>query len=456
MNENFNKKFNEIERSYRNEKNLQEKFKIFKTNFYYLDRIDQQKTLWFIEDLISQAKSIKDARMEHIFYLYKFNFYRNQGEYTKALKLALKSKDYFFTIDEQATYFVVLSDIAAILLDLGLMNQAIYLWKEIFSYSNGIENNALKYMVLNNLISTSIINFQIFENTEAFIAEMISYYEKNDMQNSIMYCKSNAIMGLYVMVHKKQPKEAKYYLDISLQKADELKEINTQFELYELLAKYYDLVNDNKNKLSYLKKALHVFSDNKKLVKAIPVIKELYQYYKSKDDFKNALKYYQLLHNLEQVKFEHEKEVTNILNQIGFDSDINILKEVHDQYIKKHIFDFNRELFLENIKGDLTKVNIESIINVKACSKMIKIHFVDKTHFVFKVNLKEFWDMISDKFGNDHLFFYTNLRNEIVNLSWMSKYDKLNKNLYINVLGEETVFKLTRGQSLLLKDYFKH
>jgi hypothetical protein len=84
---------------------------------------------------------------------------------------------------------------------------------------------------------------------------------------------------------------------------------------------------------------------------------------------------------------------------------------------------------------------------------MIKIYFVDKTNFVFKVNLKEIWDILTDKFGNDHLFFHTNLRNEIVNLSWMSKYDKLNKKLYINVLGKEISFELTRGQSLLLKDF---
>jgi DNA-binding LytR/AlgR family response regulator len=108
---------------------------------------------------------------------------------------------------------------------------------------------------------------------------------------------------------------------------------------------------------------------------------------------------------------------------------------------------------LENIKGNLIKINIDSVVFVLSVNKIIKIHFADKTSYSFKLSLKEFADKIQESFGKEHLLFSTNQRCEMVNLFWLSKYEKLQKKIFLNVLGEEFEFEVTRSQAPLLKDF---
>jgi len=68
---------------------------------------------------------------------------------------------------------------------------------------------------------------------------------------------------------------------------------------------------------------------------------------------------------------------------------------------------------------------------------------------------KCFTDMLFSNIGENHLFFYTNLRSELINLFWLSKIDKIEKSIYLNVLGHEYNFKLTRSQYPSLKDFLK-
>jgi tetratricopeptide (TPR) repeat protein len=455
MTENSQAQFKEFEKEYNNTKDLNEKFKIFRKYNYFLDTYDIYKTLFYIDDLIQISKSTKDPKTEHILYFFKSNCLQIMGQNDKALRLMLTSKEYFFSVGDFHIYYKALSDISLILANLGQIHHAIYLWKEVLSFSNNDLDHWLNHTVLINLIYASLITYQKFDNTEKHINELLQYYEEHDMLNHIIYCKANANMGVYCLKSKKQYKEAIHFLDKALHIAIELKEVDAQFEIYLLLAECHDILQDEKKMMFHLNKARLLFSDNKKFTKAIPLYNRLYTYYKSKEDFNNALKYHEMSLTLELYKKEQQKEINKTLNKLGIDSVEKSNLFILDEYASKHLFNFNRDIFLENSKGTLVKINIDSIVYVESSAKMIKIHFVDKTSFIFKASMKEFSDLIHEKFSNDHLFFNTNLRNEMVNLFWMSKFDKLNKKLYVNVLGDETSFEVTRTQTNVLRDFLK-
>jgi hypothetical protein len=62
-------------------------------------------------------------------------------------------------------------------------------------------------------------------------------------------------------------------------------------------------------------------------------------------------------------------------------------------------------------------------------------------------------DLIVNKFENNHLFFITNVRKQIVNLYWLSKFDKYSKRIILNVFGHNYYFNLSRNQYILIKDF---
>jgi hypothetical protein len=47
----------------------------------------------------------------------------------------------------------------------------------------------------------------------------------------------------------------------------------------------------------------------------------------------------------------------------------------------------------------------------------------------------------------------TNVRKQIVNLYWLSKFDKYSKRIILNVFGYNYYFNLSRNQYILIKDF---
>jgi tetratricopeptide (TPR) repeat protein len=454
MNENPHDFFKEFEIAYKKAKTSKEKFKVLRPNTYFLESYNHTKIPVLFEELIKMAEEEGNTRGIYVFYLYLNSYYRNQGLYDKGLRLLLLSKTYFFENADMATYYKTMSDIAVSMYDLGQKRQAVYLWKEILNFQKNIKDESQQYILRINIIYASLVDFNNTNNIEASLIEMLNF---NGNQKELTRQIHNTAYALYALFYynKKNYKKAIECADKSIEIALENNEVNNLFDVYKILSDCYEKLKDEKNWLLYLRKAENLCKDNKSFIKAIPVYNSLYLYYKSKDDYNKAFKYHESKHILELYKMNQQNEINNILKNLGFENSDSIHNYILNEYSKKFLFDFNRDIFLENSKGTLVKINIDSIVYVESSSKMIKIHFVDKTSFIFKASMKEFSDLIHEKFSNDHLFFNTNLRNEMVNLFWMSKFDKLNKKLYVNVLGEETSFEVTRTQSNVLRDFLK-
>ena len=108
---------------------------------------------------------------------------------------------------------------------------------------------------------------------------------------------------------------------------------------------------------------------------------------------------------------------------------------------------------MENSDGEVIKINIDSIAYVESYNKNLKIFFPNNRTETFKKSFKEFTDFIHEKFQNNHLFFFTNLRKQMVNLYWISRFDRVSKQLFLNVIGQEIMFEVSRSQISELKEF---
>lgn len=448
-------KIAEFEKKFSATRNLSKKFNLYWENKRFLESYAPINNLGYIEKMLHTAIKKEDKHVEHLLYIFQGYLYKNNGEYDKALQLYYKSKKYFYTSENKSYYAKILSDIAVIFATLGLYNQACYIWKDLLrSYIE--KDNFYQYsLVLNNLIYTSMISFQNYDQIEEVLNEILEKMKNEANLSDFILCKTKANLGQFYLSKFQDYKRALIFFNEALEITDNIHEKMAKFEILIKIAECYKGLKDEVNRISYLIKALKSIENTEINVNCLPLYKELYQYYKSKEDMKRALKYFEVIHKLELSKKEQENNVNAILEKIGMVSDdkshINFLNE----YSKKHIFDFKRDIFLENIKGVLVKINLDAIVSVASYSKIVKIYFVDKSQHIYKISLKEFLDLICEKFGDDHLFFSTNLRSEIVNLFWMNNFDKLNKKLYFNVLGEELEYEVTRSQAVLLRDFIK-
>lgn len=84
---------------------------------------------------------------------------------------------------------------------------------------------------------------------------------------------------------------------------------------------------------------------------------------------------------------------------------------------------------------------------------MTKIFFSNSSYEVFKIPLKYFMGYVEEKFLNNHLFFTSNFRQHIVNLYWLSRFDKYEKKIVLTVFGTDYLFDLSRNQINVMKEF---
>jgi DNA-binding LytR/AlgR family response regulator len=181
--------------------------------------------------------------------------------------------------------------------------------------------------------------------------------------------------------------------------------------------------------------------------------KALYMYYKEKEAYQEAFKYLEKFHEVEKIKREAQSNINWIVEKFGFEENDQKNAGYLKEYLRKNTFDLDRNIFMENSDGEVIKINIDSIAYVESYNKNLKIFFPNNRTETFKKSFKEFTDFIYEKFQNNHLFFFTNLRNQMVNLYWISRFDRVSKQLFLNVIGQEIMFEVSRSQIAELKEF---
>jgi DNA-binding LytR/AlgR family response regulator len=209
---------------------------------------------------------------------------------------------------------------------------------------------------------------------------------------------------------------------------------------------YLEIKDEEKMQL-YLERAKEISRSVENAKFENPAIYEqLYLVYKKREDYKKSL---ENLEHFQRLQLEKTQSMINIkiaLEKLELDKDIEKQFNFVKDHLKNNFFNMDRVIFEENIRGQTVKIYIDNIINIVAANKFVKIILSDNKSLMIKKSFKEMIETIEERFKNNHLMFATSIRKEVVNLYWLSKFEKSSKKIYLNVIGEEYRFDVARRQ----------
>lgn len=425
--------------------NYKNKLKLYRQYAFFMLSNDPDNALEIINKGYTCSLQFEDEYEQKVMYFLKGVCLIELKIYDQALQILLESKDYFYQLNNKIFYAKALSNIAVIYFELEFFNQAIYIWRDLLLNHIDYQDTSFKNIVLNNLISAYQNSFRFNEYSEIEIDSILKHYIDNNLEIDHNYV--NVLNNLAVF----------YRLSNNFLKAIEIGvesyslAFNNNYEKirYEIcinLALCYKEVNDNRNVIRYLLIALKISNKTKYDFLKDELYRLLYLYYKNKNILSKSLKYLESLHEFQAQKEEIKIKIFKIYKIENWNSNLLTNLSMFNNYVKNNLFDWDRNLYIENIKGVVMKVNVDSIVCALASNKFLKIVFPNNKTVIFKKSFKDFLNMLEGKFGDNHMFFITNQRSEIINLYWFSSFDKLKKKIYLNVLGVEYSSSITRTQ----------
>lgn len=374
------------------------------------------------------------------------------NEYVEAFKILLDAQKYFFKIKRLDYYSKVLTNLGVIYYNLSCYNQAIFIWRDILINYDNQKDVYYRYILINNLITVYLKKFLPNETILAQLLEIKKSYDKKNFQYDQLYC--DVIVNLvnyYRIINdfNQSIKLAEEFLTFAV--LDNYHKM--KYELYYSSALSYKMIN-NETKMAYaLKKALVLSKKHNYKFLQYEIFNELYIYSKTKNNFKDALEYIEHFLYWQKNRSTALNSSYYIVNQFDFEYNDPIKATYLNKYIEKYSFELERNILIDDSQGSLINVNIDLIIYAESFNKLTKIYFSNSSSQLFKIPLKSLMDLIVNKFENNHLFFMTNVRKEIVNLYWLSKFDKYSKRITLNVFGYNYYFNLSRNQYIIIKDF---
>lgn len=379
--------------------------------------------------------------------------YVQDQKYDQALTCFVEAKNYYLQNNLNKEYCRALGNIGNIFYYLGAYHQAVSLYKELYTKLTDPSDEELKHITLNNLIIMYQNNFEFHENSEVQIQNVIESLEKQGKQKTHLYHISYSNLGNCFRLKK----EYKKALDTTLHAIKMAEENGLTRLVYEFTAQmasiYLEIKEEDKMR-EYIDKAIAISKSVENAKFENPAIYEqLYFYYKKREDYKKALENLEYFQKLQSEKTQSIINIKVAIEKLDLGKDIEKQFDFIKDYLKVNFFNMNRVLFEENVKGHTIKIYVDNIINIVAANKYVKVTMSDKKSFTIKKSFKEMLETIEQRFKNNHLMFPSSTRKELVNLYWLSKVEKSNKKIYLNVIGEEYKFDVARRQMPVLMNF---
>jgi hypothetical protein len=404
------------------------------------------------EEAVSYSYQHNDQFEQNITLFVKAICLIEVNEYVEAFKILLESQKYFFKINRLDYYSKVLTNLGVIYYNLSCYNQAIFIWRDILINYDNQKEVYYRYILINNLITVYLKKFTPNETILAQLLEIKKSFDKKEFQYDQLYC--DVIVNLvnyYRIINNfnESIKLAEEFLTFAV--LDNFHKM--KYELYYSSALSYKMINEEPKMANALKMALVLSKKYNYNFLQYEIFNELYIYYKNKNNFKEAFEYIENFLYWQNNRFRDLNSSYYIVDQFDFEYNDPKKATYLNKYIEKYSFELERNLLIDDSQGNLVNINIDLIIYVESFNKLTRIYFSNSISQLFKIPLKSFMDLIVNKFENNHLFFITNVRKQIVNLYWLSKFDKYSKRIILNVFGHNYYFNLSRNQYILIKDF---
>jgi hypothetical protein len=434
---------------------MDKKFDIYRKYIYFLSQNDPLLSLKKAEEALSFAIEINNTFQQKVMLFIKAVCLIEFDKYEQSISILLECKKYFYSNNHLDFYSKALTNLGVIYYNLRCYNQSIFIWKDVLI--NHIDRKDINYknIVTNNLVTAYLKTYTPPDSVELQLKEILSYFEDNILTKDQLYCDVVVNLTTYYRIKKRYAESIQLGLD-SLEMSENKGFNKLKYEICFCLSNTFKDMDNEKKMIFYLKLALHYSNKHKYTYLQEEIYNELYLYYKSKENFKEAFLNIEEFIHWQNLKNESLNNSIKIINQFQFETTDAINANYLSQYIEKFSFDLERYIYIENVNGDLVKLNIDNIVFVKSYKKMINIVFSNSSNETFKIPLKSFLDLVQEKFLDNHLFFASNFRKHIVNLYWLSRFDKYEKKLVLTVFGSDYLFDLSRNQINAIKEYLSN
>lgn len=431
---------------------MDKKFDIYRKYIYYLSQNDPLLSLKKAEEALDLALKIENLFQQKVMQFIKAVCLIEFDKYEQAITILLECKKYFYSNNYLDFYSKTLTNLGVIYYNLRCYNQSIFIWKDVLINHIDIKDLNYKYIVTNNLITAYLKTYNPPDSVELQLKEILSYFEDNNLTKDQLYC--DVVVNLITYYRYKKRFIESIQLGLEAIEISENHGFNKfKYEIcFCMFNTFKDMSNENKM-IYYLKLALHYSKKYKYTYLQEEIYNELYLFYKNKEKYKEAFLYIEEFMYWQNLKSESLNNSIKIIKQFQFEATDTINANYLNQYIEKNSFDLERNIYLENLSGDMIKINIDKIAFVESHKKMTKIFFSNSSNEVFKIPLKNFIVIVEEKFFNNHLFFTCNFRKHIVNLYWLSRFDKYEKRIVLTVFGVDYLFDLSRNQINAMKEF---
>jgi tetratricopeptide (TPR) repeat protein len=225
------------------------------------------------------------------------------------------------------------------------------------------------------------------------------------------------------------------------QKGFEAKKIDVYYELGVL----YHKIGDEEAMIQSFRTSIQLGEQfNIKLLFS-GIYQELYEYYKSKSNFKKALNCLEKFNEFKKNELELSKKVNFILKEMGLNQVKYKDNEIVNIFQKERV-SIDSLVFLENIEGKIIKVDIHEIILAQLNNNVIDIFLANGTSLKISGTFKALLNKLSLLTHESKSFFEANSRDTLVNLFWLSRIDKLSKTIYLRPFYKEFKVSISKRQ----------
>ena len=434
---------------------MDKKFDIYRKYIYFLSQNDPLLSLKKAEEALDLAVKTNNTFQQKVMLFIKAVCLIEFDKYEQSISILLECKKYFYSNNHLDFYSKALTNLGVIYYNLRCYNQSIFIWKDVLI--NHIDRKDINYknIVTNNLVTAYLKTYTPPDSVELQLKEILSYFEDNNLTKDQLYCDVVVNLTTYYRIKKRYAESIQLGLE-ALEMSENKGFNKLKYEICFCLSNTFKDMDNEKKMIFYLKLALHYSNKHKYTYLQEEIYNELYLYYKSKENYKEAFLNIEEFIHWQNLKNESLNNSIKIINQFQFETTDAINANYLSQYIEKFSFDLERCIYIENVNGDLVKLNIDNIVFVKSYKKMINIVFSNSSNETFKIPLKSFLDLVQEKFLDNHLFFASNFRKHIVNLYWLSRFDKYEKKLVLTVFGSDYLFDLSRNQINAIKEYLSN
>jgi DNA-binding LytR/AlgR family response regulator len=144
-------------------------------------------------------------------------------------------------------------------------------------------------------------------------------------------------------------------------------------------------------------------------------------------------------------ELELSKKVNFILKEMG----LNQVKYKDNDIInifQKERVSIDSLVFLDNIEGNIIKVDIHEIVLAQLNNNVIDVFLANGNTLKISGTFKALLNKLSPLIHESKSFFEANSRDTLVNLFWLSRIDKLNKTIYLRPFYKEFKVSISKRQ----------